>query len=121
MGVLGEVPIVLRRHPGGQAIGADGRPVQPALTVINAAGSVQPLKMREWNQLGLGGRVSDYVKLYTETALQVGDEVTGRLGDRFDWQGNTFEVFGVNEYEAILPHFKGTARRVDESAAGGAP
>ena len=123
--VLGQEVVSLYRDTVGQVIGADRRPVTAARTLVTAImqASIQPLGGRQFLQLGLSGRQQDYVRIYSETEMQAGDNQAA-LKPRGDTvvkaDGTTYEVVTVLDYaNGPYPHWKGIGRRLDESHTDG--
>lgn len=137
--ILGEAPVTILRYPdGGQTWSTDGRPIAGVPTIIpDVLMSVQPLKQQEWQMLGLGGRISDWRKVYSETLIRSGRPEGGsgsgptqvEFAHMPDWvvigdfplgEYAIFEFVQVNSYDFICPHYKGIAKRLDESSQQGA-
>lgn len=93
---------ILRLSPGTYVEGnwVDGAEVQ---LVIQA--SVQPVKAQDMATLPAGKRISDFVKLYTDTPLQVLSEVEGLQPDRLMWLGHIFECIAADRYQmGVISH-----------------
>ena len=113
------------QRPGAAVRGSDGRTVGNAYTSTAIICSLQPLSEDQWSVAELGGRQSDFVKLYTETQLYSGDPRPGATADQpdritLDSTGQTYEVVQVNEYRRGQPlaHYRAVCRRVDEYQEG---
>lgn len=123
--VLGQETVSLHRDTVTQTWGSDGRPAARLRTLVSAAvqASVQPLSGREFQILELGGRLADYVKIYTETELRAGDNqaVAKPRGDTVTLaDGTVYLIVQVMDYgNGPYPHHKGIGRRIDESNADG--
>lgn len=125
--LLGAEPVTILRFPeDGITWDATGRPVSAGGTIITAASmSVQPFKMREWQALGLGGRLSDWRKVYTQFEIKTGNPsgVNAKparmpdillIGDLLAGEFELFRVFQVDQYDYVCPHWKGIIRRIGE-------
>ncbi len=126
--ILGDnnVITILRFPEDGQQWGTDGRSFQGAPAIIGPiSASVQPLKQSEWQQLDLGGRLSDWRKIYTETEIRAGSaEITnpkqvpdliivGPLGPGT----RIYKVVQVIRYDQIYPHYKAILKSFPEGAS----
>jgi len=93
----------------------------PDITIIpDIVAGIQPLKASEWQQLSLGGRVSDWRKMYTEEEIVSGQGAgtpgpESRLPDLILFEGQTYEAVQVNEYRAVYPHWRTILRRRQET------
>lgn len=69
--------------------------------------SVQPVTGEDQLVLPAGKRLSDYVKAYTSTDLQVLDESSGLQPDKLTWRGNEYECISVDVRQmSVIDHFK---------------
>ena len=121
-GYFGESVFLLR--PGFAARGADGRTADNVYTQTAIVCSMQPLSEDQWTVADLGGRQSDFVKVYTSTQLYSGDPRPGAPANQPDRvkhraTDQTYEVVQVNEYRVgLLAHYRAVCRRVDEYQEG---
>lgn len=69
--------------------------------------SVQPVTGEDQVVIPAGKRLSDYVKAYTSTNLQVLGETTGLEPDRLVWRGKEYECISVDVRQMnVIDHYK---------------
>lgn len=106
------VAITVTRPPVGAYF--DGKWLESEPTTVTVTAGVQPMNARERLLLPEGIRSRAAVKVYSDDELIAADEATGRRGDRFTWEGKTWEVFAVEHRTATrLAHYKAQATLID--------
>lgn len=106
------------RYPAGAYV--DGQWTAGTPTTLTVIAVVQPMTARERLLLPESVRSRAAVKLYTDAAMTPADETTQRTGDRFSWDGRTWEVFETAHQAAgTLAHYKSGAVLVDLAAEAG--
>jgi hypothetical protein len=74
---------------------------------VSFRASIQPMNGRELLVLPEGERTREYIKLYTDTQLNMADPVTGAKGDLVSYKGRTWEVTQSNDWNLNdYAHFK---------------
>lgn len=69
--------------------------------------SVQPMSGEDQLVIPAGSRLSDFVKLYTDTELLVLDEVTGQQPDKLSWRDHLYECIQVDARRMdVISHWK---------------
>lgn len=82
---------------------------------ITIQASVQPMTGEDMKTLDAGKRLSDYVKVYTSSDLQVLGEASGLIADRLTWRGHTYECISADVRQmGIINHFKYTFSKVTQ-------
>ena len=116
--------LTIYRWPVGNKTYVNGRMVVGAPTLIlGVEASVQPLTQQEWLKEGLGGRLRDYYKIYTEETIVSGgdtpDPGTGgwpaQEPDWINWEGRFYQAVQVNTYRAVYPHTKAIIKNLQLS------
>lgn len=103
-----------RRSPGAYVDGVwvDGAVVSET----EIAASVQPAGGRDLLKLPEGLRTEDVVKIFTDDALQVGNETDGQVADRIVHLDEEYEVVEAESWAmAQMPHIEALAVRVARS------
>jgi len=86
-------------------------------TTIQA--SVQPVTEQDLITAPEGRRISDMVKIYTDTDLQVGNDGTGLQPDLIVWRGYAYEISSVSVRQmGVISHYKIFAIRRMAAPAG---
>lgn len=95
----------------------DGEWTEGLPTTVTVTAVVQPLRGKEREMLPETARMRGAVKVYSNGALTPADESADRRGDRFAWDGRTWEVYSV-EHQAVggLTHYKALAVLVEPDA-----
>lgn len=113
---VGNVPLMVLRRPA-KVIGEDGRPTTPDPYYVQVNANVQPiLKFSDTLLIPEGDRSKACLKVYTQggeiRALKEG--VEGWQADRFEWQGDWYEVMKSINYDmGVLSHYKIICMRVE--------
>lgn len=69
--------------------------------------SVQPVTGEDQLTLPEGRRLSDYVKAYSDTELQVLGEVVGLQPDKLVWRGHEYECIQMDVRQmSVINHYK---------------
>lgn len=69
--------------------------------------SVQPVTAQDIATPPEGKRLSDYVKIYTSSELQVLNEVAGLEPDQLVWRGHTYECTSGDQWQnGVISHRK---------------
>lgn len=69
--------------------------------------SVQPVSAEDQIVMPAGKRLSDYVKAYTDSDLQIIDEIAGLQPDRLTWRGHEYECISSGVHQmGVISHFK---------------
>jgi len=85
----------------------NGLYVDGATSTITIQASVQPATGEDMITLPEGRRMSDYVKIYTATNLQVLGEGVGLQPDVLTWRGHSYECISVDVRQmTVVPHYK---------------
>lgn len=95
----------------------NGRPVAGTETIVPIVCNVQPiLKSTDTRLLAEADRSKAALKVYSNGAeLRAFKEgPNGHAADRFNWQGELYEVMAVIRYDMrVLDHFKAICKRVE--------
>lgn len=76
-------------------------------------GSVQPMSGKEVEALGIARHDGGYVKVYSNTALNVSEEGGDQEGDRVTWQNQIWEVVKDLRFQNdIISHYKYVAQYI---------
>lgn len=104
---------IISRNTAGAYV--SGGFVEGITTSFQIDASVQPMTGEDMKALPSGKRISDYVKAYTDTALQVTGETLGLVGDRLTWRGHTYECIGVDVRQmGAINHYKYVFSRISQ-------
>lgn len=88
-------------------------------SVIAIQASVQPATEQDLVTAPEGRRISDMVKVYTNTSLQEGGEATGLQPDLIVWRGYAYEVSSISVRQmGVISHFKVYATRRMQAPTG---
>ena len=91
-----------------------GTPSTPSSITIQA--SVQPATGEDIKALPEGRRLDDYVKVYTDSDLQMLQESTGKQPDRLTWRGHTYECISADVRQmSVINHFKYIFSKVSQT------
>jgi hypothetical protein len=107
--------IVITRRDSGSYV--DGKAVEGWKTTVEIEGHIQPLKYRETLMLPEASRSNKACKVYSKELLRGLKE--GELGwaaDRFEWQGDWYEVMKQQEWDvqtSMSDHFCAYAVRIE--------
>ena len=113
--ILGKETAELRRF-GAETQDADtGRTIKPTPTTSLIVGSFQPLTGKERDALPEGVRTREALKVYTKSEIRTADQHTGTPADEIEYDGRVFVVTAVDRYPKLIPHYKGTLLRKQES------
>lgn len=78
--------------------------------------SIQPISGFQVLALPEGMRNKELLKVYTTTSLQMADESSGTIGDRFTWNGRLYEIISkFNWADTDLTHYKFVAAKVEHT------
>lgn len=108
----GQVKVVVTRKVGGEYV--NGIWVKPNPTTLTITANIQPvIKSTEVSLLPEGDRSKEVVKLYTTTQLFQRREGSSPIeGDLISWNGKTFEVVKVVNFQmGILDHYRAVCVR----------
>lgn len=108
-------PITVRRQLAG-AYDGNGR-WQPGgeADPVTVTASVQPATSRQKDNLPEGVRDRAAVEILTDYRLQAVDESAGIPGDRIDYDGETWEVQQVDDFDmGLADHVEAIATKVSE-------
>lgn len=110
--------LTISRPPSGSYV--DGQWIEGDPTTVTLTAVVQPMSARERLLLPEATRSRATVKVYTDESMQAADESAQVAGDRFTWDGRTWEVFSTEHQAAgTLAHYKSLAALVDLPAEEG--
>lgn len=90
-----------------------GRSDAPPETTIAVSMSIQPLSQKEIRDLPEGQRNQGRVKAYGSVELQTVDMSEGKIPDRFEHEGVTYQVESVDSWEEQAGYFKHIAVRMN--------
>lgn len=83
-----------------------------AKSVISIQASIQPATEQDLITAPEGRRISDMVKVYTDTSLQEGGEGTSLQPDLIVWRGYAYEVSSISVRQmGVIDHYKIYATR----------
>lgn len=74
--------------------------------------SVQPLKTKDLQLLPEGMRNAGAVKIFTHMELFSGNQAEGRLPDRIEYRGATYQVQIVDDWRDVGDYYRVIATRV---------
>jgi len=103
------LPQTIKRTAPGAYV--DGIFINGATSELSIHASIQPMTGEDMFTLPEGRRLSDYVKAYTDTLIQVVAE--GQQPDRLVWRGKEYEAiqFDVRQM-GVINHYKVIFSRV---------
>ena len=83
--------------------------VAGARSILAITASIQPVALgQDMESLPEGRRLSDFMKVYTDTKLKVTDEST--QPDLIVFDGFAYELVSVGKHQSgVIPHYKYTA------------
>ncbi len=114
MTILGQEPIIRRRHDGTGTWGTDGRHSKSATTDVAGTGSIQPPSGNTLAMLDLGERARFARRVFTALELRTSDQHTEVPADLVVIDSVVYKVVHVNRWRQILPHYEATIVRVRE-------
>jgi hypothetical protein len=85
----------------------------PVAETFDILASVQPTGSKDLQLLPEGMRNADSVKVFTETELFSVRRSAGKLPDKFDYRGITYQVELVDDWHDLGDYFRVIAVRVD--------
>lgn len=86
--------------------------VPGARTVITILASIQPITAQDMITAPEGRRITDIVKIYSDTYLQESDTGTNIQPDLVVWRGYAYEVHATEVRQmGVINHYKITATR----------
>lgn len=96
----------IQRQTGGSYVNGEWAP--GVIANIQITASVQPAKMEDLINLPQGRRLSDFIKLYSNTKLfTVGEGETQQQPDMFEWEGHTYECTSTAPWKNnVINHYK---------------
>lgn len=97
--ILAPTSITISRY--GVATVTNGRPVYPAPSTVDITAGIAPASRDSLRRLPEGTRTDKAVDVYAEAALQTADEGGASRGDRFVYDGRTYEVQTGNAFPAL--------------------
>lgn len=110
------VPVTFKRYIKPTVV--KGQAVKPteAAGPWTMTASIQSMGTFEALNLPEGMRNRDAQKVFTDTLLQVADEDTGQIGDRFVYRGKMYEVWQSADWlDTDLPYYKFIALKVNKA------
>lgn len=76
-------------------------------SVFKIMASIQPATEQDLITAPEGRRISDMVKIYTDTNLQEGGEATGLQPDLIVWRGFAYEINSISVRQMdVISHYK---------------
>jgi len=85
----------------------DGVFIPGASVPFTILASVQPVSAQDIMTPPEGKRLSDYVKVYTSTQLQILNEVAGLEPDQLIWRGHTYECTAGDAWQnGVISHYR---------------
>jgi len=109
MRATGRVKLTLMRPSGTGGSYVDGRWVEAGASPVEIDANVQPLGYKETMLLEAADRSKRSLKVYSPDPIYSESE-NENGADEFDWQGDTFKVMKVENYEmGVLSHHKAVA------------
>lgn len=119
--LVGKTTLTLKRHTAGSHV--NGRWIPSSTTDVIISTNVQPMRFHEKMILDESDRSKKAVKFYTKTEVKGSKEGTSQLdGDTFSWQGDTYRVMKVLNYQmGVLDHYKAIAVREELGAVQSYP
>lgn len=109
-------PVVIKRRSAGAYVNGFFQPGDETTITIQA--SVQPAGSREVQLLPEGRRDAGAFSLFTDAALQVAQEGTGKNNDIALLEGAEYEIMAEMPWQNnLIPHRAYIAARVTESSA----
>lgn len=107
-------PQTITRTTAGAYVNGLFVPGTPSSITIQA--SVQPVTGEDIKALPEGRRLDDYVKVYTDSDLQVLQESTGKQPDKLSWRGHTYECISADVRQmSVINHFKYIFSKVSQT------
>ncbi len=98
-------PYTITRYAAGTTV--KGRFVAGSSSALTIQASVQPVTGEDLKPLPEGRRLDDYVKVYTDSNLQMMQETTGTNPDRLTWRGHTYECISADVRQMdVISHYK---------------
>lgn len=98
-------PYTITRTAAGSYV--SGLFVAGSQLTLTIQASVQPVSGEDLKPLPEGRRLDDYVKVYTDSDLQMLQESTGKQPDRLTWRGHTYECISADVRQmGVISHFK---------------
>lgn len=88
-------------------------------SVIQIQASIQPVTEQDLITPPEGRRITDMVKVYTTSDLQLGAEATGLQPDLIVWRGYAYEINSIAVRQMdVIPHYKISATRRMAAGSG---
>ena len=107
-------PQIITRTSAGSYV--NGTFVAGSPSTITIQASIQPATGEDMKSLPEGRRLDDYVKVYTDSDLQVLEESSGIQPDKLEWRGHTYECISADVRQmGIISHFKYIFSKVSQT------
>lgn len=115
MSILGTDTYTLRRYTAPGVWGPDGEYTPGPFVDSSIEGSLQPANDRVLQSLPEGDRNSDPMVLLSYTEMRTASQYTGVRADEILVGGIRYEVRLASQETAVLPHWRGTLLRIQET------
>lgn len=98
-------PYTITRKAAGSYV--NGLFVAGSPSTLTIQASIQPVSGEDLKPLPEGRRLDDYIKVYTDSNLQMLQESTGKQPDQLTWRGHTYECISVDARQMdVINHYK---------------
>jgi hypothetical protein len=98
-------PVTITRYAAGSYV--NGTYVSGTSSTLNIQASIQPMKSEEMVTETQGRRLSDFIKIYTDTNINTAKESIGQQPDELTWRGSVYECMSVDVHQMdVIPHYK---------------
>lgn len=105
-----KVPLTISRYALGNYTTGDYVKATPTTVIVEA--NIQPMRDREILQMPEADRTKIWVKVYSASLIRSNKE-GAYDADRFEWQGDIFQVEKVQNYSmGVLDHYRATACKI---------
>lgn len=104
-------PYVLIREMPGSYVDGEWVPGSPA--PVNIMASIQPVTGKDQITVPEGRRLTDFIKIYTDTEVLPVDEAASQQPDKLTWRGRDYECVQVDPRQmGVISHYKAIFSRI---------
>lgn len=104
--------VITRQTPGAYV---NGVYIAGVNSTLNILASVQPVSGEDQVVLPEGKRLSDFVKVYTDTELLIVNELTNQQPDKLTWRGHIYECIELGAHRMdVISHWKYIFSRLNQ-------
>jgi len=107
-----ESSVTLTRSSAGAYVSGTWTPGATSTVSVNA--TVLPAKAHDVVARFGGTYTKGMAVILSHSAIIAADEEDQVVGDKFTFEGDTFEIVAVDRYTQVIPHYHGWAKIADD-------